>query len=180
MFFEALKQRKLDNHSIVIITGDHAFPMGVQGISSLENGFYNESYRMPFFLVVSNASPRRLAGAFSQLDIMPTIFDLLNHRVTNTTFMGASIFSEKKDRVALQIQPYAKQIGVVKYPIKYRYSVKENKEYVHHLERDSLEANNIVDTIDAEALSAFRSQVRQVLATQNITKGFDRGCKFHG
>lgn len=172
MFFDGLKQRGLDDQSIVIITGDHAFPMGQHGITSLENGFYEESYRMPFFLVVPKALPRRLQGAFSQVDIMPTIFDLLNHRVTNSTFMGASIFAEKKDRAVLQIQPYAKQIGVVKYPIKYRYSVKENKEYVHHMEKDSLETNNIVDTIDAEALAAFRRQVSQVLATQKYYEGF--------
>ena len=171
-FFFELKKRGLDDQSIVIITGDHAFPMGQHGITSLENGFYEESYRSPFLLLVPHAEPRRIQGAFSQVDIMPTIFDLLNHRVPNTTFIGNSLFSIKKKKGVLQIQPYAKQIGGVQYPIKYRYSVKENKEYVHHLETDSLETNNIIDTIDMETLSGFRARVSEVLATKKYYEQF--------
>ena len=54
-------------------------------------------------------------------------------------FIGQSIFSDNVNYPVLQIQPYEKQIGIVKLPLKYRYSLKTNKEYLYDLTKDPLE-----------------------------------------
>lgn len=167
-FFSELEKRGLAKNSMVIITGDHAFPMGQHGITSLEAGYFEESYRMPFFLVMPDALPKQLKGPFSQVDIIPTIFDLLNHKKTNTMFIGQSIFSDNVNYPVLQIQPYEKQIGVVQLPLKYRYSQKENKEYVYHLVKDPQEKNNIILSISDHQLELFRKKVRSFYEIQKF------------
>ncbi len=165
-FFKELDERGLRDNSIVIITADHAFPMGEHGITSLEAGIYEESYRIPFLLVAPGLSKKELKGPFSQVDIMPTVFDLLNITKKNSMFIGRSIFSKKASNVSVQIQPYEKQISIVKLPLKYRYSVKNNKEYVVNLLDDPLEENNIINSVEESELDEFRERVRDVYATQ--------------
>ena len=64
--------------SLVIIVGDHAFPLGEHGNYSLESGYHEESFRVPFFIVWNDVlAPTQLSRASSQLDIAPTILDLM-------------------------------------------------------------------------------------------------------
>ena len=167
LFYQKLEERGLSD-SIVIITADHAFPMGDQGPSNLEAGYFEESYRIPFIMTGPTMTPQQLKGSYSQVDIAPTILDLLNIKAINTSFVGNSIFSKNQSLVALQIQPYEKQIGVVNLPYKYRYSAKNNKEYVFNIEQDPLENNNIIATISNNQLDDFRKKIQTVYNTQRF------------
>ena len=79
-------------------------------ITSLEAGYYEESYRMPFFLKAPGIKPKKLKGAYSQVDIIPTIFDLLDYPKEDTMFVGQSIFLNSSDNYVLQIQPYENKL----------------------------------------------------------------------
>tara|TARA_B100000427_G_scaffold66524_1_gene53049 strand:+ start:1501 stop:3228 length:1728 start_codon:yes stop_codon:yes gene_type:complete len=167
LFYQKLEERGLSN-SIVIITADHAFPMGDQGPSNLEAGYFEESYRIPFIMTAPNIASQQLKGPYSQLDVAPTILDLLNIKAVNSSFVGNSIFSKNQPLVALQIQPYEKQIGVVDLPYKYRYSAKNNKEYVFNIEQDPLEDDNIIATLSSKQLDDFRQKIEIVYNTQRF------------
>ena len=48
VFFDELKKRGLSKDVLVIITADHAFPMGEHNNFHLEAGYHEESFRIPF------------------------------------------------------------------------------------------------------------------------------------
>jgi hypothetical protein len=94
-----------------------------------------------------------------QVDIIPTIFDLLDESKKDTIFVEKSIFLNNIGGYVLKLQPYEKQIGIVNLPFKYRYSLKTNKEYVYNLEADPLENDSIISTLGINELREFREQV---------------------
>ena len=47
-FYNELKKRQLFDDSLVIITADHAFPLGLHGNYHLEAGYHEDSFRIPF------------------------------------------------------------------------------------------------------------------------------------
>jgi arylsulfatase A-like enzyme len=166
VFYKELKKRKLNSESVVIVTADHSYPMGGHNIHNQEAGLYEESYLIPFFLTAPGVENKQLKGAYSQIDIAPTILDLLNIQVEDSTFIGESIFSSTKIRSVPQIQPYKKQIGIVRFPLKYRYAIKLDTEYAYNLIDDPLEKRNIVSTLTEEELSIFRLEVKKLFEIQ--------------
>ena len=92
VFFEELKKRPTLKDSLVIITGDHAFPLGEHGNYNLEAGYHEESFHIPFFMVWDGVlTPQKITNPASQIDIGPTIMDLLTIDDQNTSFQGKSI-----------------------------------------------------------------------------------------
>ena len=79
-------------NSVVIVTGDHSFPLGDHGITGNEVGFYEESFLTPFLLLwPGHVAPQRLRQPHSQVDIAPTLVDLLGLPPVLSHFQGASM-----------------------------------------------------------------------------------------
>ena len=90
--------------------------MGEHGIYHQEAGYYEESFRVPFMIHwPQKIKPQIIEKAFSQMDIAPTILDLLDANVSKNSFMGNSIFSKEPHPIFL-IQPYGKHLSVVRWP----------------------------------------------------------------
>lgn len=162
VFFEELKKRPELNNSLIIITGDHAFPLGEHGNYHLESGYHEESFRIPMFLIWNTKlKPQVIPRASSQLDIAPTILDLLEINDTDTQFIGQSIFSKTSESIYL-IQPYVKHLSVIQYPLKYRFNTRFQKEYLYDLEKDPMETQNILSTLPKEQLANFRAELQKI------------------
>ena len=161
---EALKKRNLYENSIVIITSDHAFPLGLHGNYHLEAGYHDDSFRIPFFMTYpKNIAPQTITRPFSQMDINPTILDILSITPTQSHFIGTSIL-DTSDTVhpIFLVQPYAKHFSVIRYPYKYRFFAKTETEYIYHLLDDPLETRSITHKIDATLLQSFRSDLKRM------------------
>lgn len=170
-FFEELKKRNLLNKSIIIMTGDHPFPLGEHGNYHLEAGYHEESFRTPFFLMwEGHLKPRILKDAFSQMDIAPTLVDLLSLEIGKNQFGGISIFDANPRHPIFCIQPYGKQLCVIAYPLKYRFHEKTNREFLYNLETDPLETTNIISKATSEQKTFFRSQIQHIYLNQDALR----------
>jgi phosphoglycerol transferase MdoB-like AlkP superfamily enzyme len=119
--FQLLEEQGLTKSTLVIVTGDHSFPADEHGSHWNERGFYEESFRVPLAMIwPGHLPPRSLdEGAFSQVDIAPTVLELLGiHK--DVPFVGRSVFQTGPRFVPL-VQPYDGQyLGAVAWPWKYR------------------------------------------------------------
>ncbi|MSR88993.1 MAG: DUF229 domain-containing protein [Candidatus Margulisbacteria bacterium] len=170
VFFEELDKRGLSEKSIVIVTGDHAFPLGEHGNYHLESGYHEESFRIPFFMVwKGHLKPEKINIAYSQMDIGPTILDVLGIKGQKTNFTGVSIFSKREHPLYL-IQPYGKHLAVVRYPFKYRFYTATEHEFVYDLSRDPTEKHNLSHEISTKKLELFRKDLKHIYFNQEVMK----------
>ena len=166
-FFKELKARGLSKEVLVIVTSDHAFPMGLHQNYHLEAGYHNDSFRIPFFMVWDTVlPPQKIQGAYSQMDILPSLMDLLNLSFSNSTFQGVTIFKEDRRNPIYLIQPYGKHFSIIRHPYKYRLFTKTMTEYVYDLDQDPMETTNIKSTLTTDQLEQFRTDIQQIYANQ--------------
>ena len=170
LFFKELKKRPYLNNSIVIITGDHSCPAGEHGSMLNAVDLYDENCKIPFLMLWENKlQPVRLSEtAWSQVDIAPSILDLLNIKVTNH-FIGKSFFrreSEKSNIVHL-VQPYSGLFfGTIIYPYKYVINVCDNKESLYNLSEDPGERKDLIEKFDQNKLAVLKNEINQFAINQ--------------
>ena len=143
-FFTELNKRSYLKNSIIIITGDHSFPVGEHGLYHSERSFYNEFFKVPLLIIWNkHLKPERIKNlSFSQIDIAPTILDLLNLDIQNH-FQGKSILKKEKTLQYL-VQPYSgKFLSIVDFPFKYVFHEKSRKEFLFNLVKDHKESLNL-------------------------------------
>jgi phosphoglycerol transferase MdoB-like AlkP superfamily enzyme len=166
-FMQALKDRNLLDDSLVIITGDHGFPLGQHHTYNPEAGYHEESFHPPLFIYwKGHIQPRIALEARSQLDIAPTLLDIAGVTPEYTHFLGKSLFKDTLTRPIYLVQPYGKHFSVVLHPLKYRYHAKLQVEYVYDLEKDPMETKNIISHISASQLQAFRTELHRMFLHQ--------------
>lgn len=171
LFFEELKKRDYLKNSIVIITGDHGYPVGDHGITWTESGIYDESFRVPFLVVwpgvlkPKHVTPRE--GVYGQIDFAPTMVDLLNLKLKKHHLIGRSLFSPPDEKPLLLVQPYSGMyLESIRYPYKYIKHVRTGKEVIYNLETDPDERTPLVN-IDT---SIFKNDLEPVFLNQYLIK----------
>jgi phosphoglycerol transferase MdoB-like AlkP superfamily enzyme len=174
-FFELLRERNYLENSIVIITADHSFPMKEHGIYNNEVCFYDETFRIPFLVIWDGViKPERIKGrAYSQIDIGPSITDMLGIKEAKHNMTGISVFDRKSSHPVYLIQPYnGRFLQVVKYPLKYITHQKTGKEYLFDLEKDPGErANLMLQNYDAVTISGLKESLNAVYLNQQLIEG---------
>ena len=149
-FFEELEKREYLKDNIVILVGDHGFPsegLGIQYNGNLIYSGYNENrFRTPLLILhKGKLKPQRIKDAFSQIDIGPTVLDMLNLKALNS-FTGKSIFNPNqiKNTVHL-VQPYdGLYLASIRYPYKYIYQEHTGNEFLFKLDIDPKESDNLI------------------------------------
>lgn len=165
VFFEEMEKRDYLKNSIIIITSDHSYPLGQHGLNHNETSYYEEFFRIPFLIIWNNhITPAVISDdVYSQMDIAPTILDLINITPPKHHFLGRSIF-KKDDNLnnAFLVQPYnGGYLGVVQLPYKYIRSVKTDKEILYNIIKDPGENKNIIDSENTEIVEKFRELVQK-------------------
>lgn len=168
-FFEELKKRPELKNSIIVITGDHSYPMHGSKADRNEVGTYEDSFKMPFILLwPGHIAPVSQLEPASQLDIAPTLLDLVGIKKVSNHFQGQSLFKKRAmNRPIPLIQPYnGICISVVTYPYKYMCRLKTGEEFVYNLETDQSEDRNLVSQLESIKLKAFRAELKPILLSQ--------------
>lgn len=172
VFFQELEERKYLQNSMIVLTGDHSYPVGDHGINHNEAGFYEESFRVPFILLWPGKVPplRITHTAYSQMDIAPTILDILGYEGIKNHFSGESILQHPHRRHPVYlVQPYSgRYLGVVRYPYKYLFHEKTGKEYIFNIEQDPAETINIQATIAPAIKKTFKKNLRFIYRNQKL------------
>jgi hypothetical protein len=171
-FFGELELMPYLKNSIVIITGDHSYPVGEHGIENNESGFYEESFRIPFLLLwegkISKEGaipPKRIDKvAYSQMDIAPTILDILGLDRIRNHFQGVSILENPKGQHPIYlVQPYkGRYLGSVRYPYKLLFHERSGDEFVYNIETDPEETVNLLPVVKQKLLDKLRADIRTI------------------
>jgi phosphoglycerol transferase MdoB-like AlkP superfamily enzyme len=169
VFFDELKKRDLFDNSIVIITSDHTIPMGEHGIYHQEAGYYDESFRVPLYIHwPKGLKPGVIKGRpFSQVDIAPTILDLIDVDPGVNHMMGHSIFNPILKPVFL-IQPYGRHLSVLLWPYKFIWHGNLGTTEVFNLKDDPLEQYNIVNTISDQKKDQFKQELVKIYLQRKL------------
>ena len=93
MFFDELNKRPEYSNSLIVITADHAFPVGDHGIYFNEVGYFEESFRIPCLILWGNQINPKFdsENVFSQIDIAPTILSSINAMPALHHFQGQNM-----------------------------------------------------------------------------------------
>jgi arylsulfatase A-like enzyme len=169
-FVASVKARK--RPAVIIITGDHSFPMNEHGYTHNETGHFDESFRIPFLLIYPGAvAPHRIDGrAYSQVDIAPTILDLAGVHAGANSFTGRSLFlDDAEPRPVYLVQPYGGvYLQSVRYPWKYIYHRKTGSAYLYNLADDPGETLNRLPGAPPRLIETFKHDILAIKLNQRI------------
>jgi len=103
-FIEELKQNGLFDNSIIVITGDHNALADDQRKEFLKNKYLARKiskYRFVPFLVLNAPVNLNYRGVIGQIDIYPTLLDVLGVRDYEWNGLGNSLLSKRRDVFAV-------------------------------------------------------------------------------
>lgn len=173
-FFRQLEARPHLRDSLVVLTGDHAFPTDDRdGRRFVLQGSSEEGIRTPLLILwPGRLAPRRIdRPACSQVDLGPTLLDLLDIDAPHH-FIGRSVFdaAAETEQIVFTIQPFGgTSILEVLYPMKYVKNLESGKESLFNVEADPDQARNLVrDMEDSRILARFRAGLRRVFLNQEL------------
>ncbi len=142
-FFERAKQMDWYKNTIFVITADH---------TQLSKSEYYLTklgqYRIPLLYFIPGDEPLVIEGISQQIDIMPSILDLLNFQEPYVSF-GSSIFSENHRDMVMTYLNGQYQILNENFVASFD---GENLQSLYNYQNDKLLKSNLVDSLPAIAL----------------------------
>ncbi|MEG1142256.1 MAG: sulfatase-like hydrolase/transferase, partial [Clostridia bacterium] len=165
--FRKLKNKKCFEETTLIITADHGSSFHMSPLrESLVNNFHIENYNIPLFIFNNNIVNEQLNGLYSNIDVLPTVLDIIDCPNNLYEMDGKSILNfegrdyafveyegpgcpnmvENKIWYALRSKKYL--IGC---KVGYKESVNVNSILeIYDLERDFTEEHNLVKDLITE------------------------------
>ena len=173
-FFDELEKRPAFRDSIVVLVGDHSFPADEHGIHFNGLGSYEEAFHTGFALRWKGHVPSRVVTdqAASQIDLAPTILDLLQLQTT-THFTGRSLVADDGDVPPVPlVQPYdGVRLAAVKWPLKLVRHESAEQEHLYDLAKDPDEEHDrIADPLLAASVATLRETVIRIHASEPILR----------
>lgn len=159
--FQQYKDLGLYEDTIFIVLGDHGEGFGEHGRYQHDNVIYNEGLHIPLII----HDPRRPGGGrieppVNELDILPTVADLLGYKITGGTYPGASILDPPEERT-LMASCYQERtcLAAIRGDEKYIYHYGNRGEEYFDLSEDPHERKNIIAEQDEEKIDALREDL---------------------
>ncbi len=171
VFLDLLARYPALTNSVVIVTGDHSFPLGDHGVTGNEVGFYEESFLTPFLLLwPGRVAPQRLRQRHSQVDIPPTLVDLLGLPPVQSHFQGVSMLDPDDAQQPVHlIQPYSgRYLAVVRYPWKYVLHERSGTEYLFDLGHDPREETNRIADLSPAGRREWQREIEKLYLHQKL------------
>lgn len=164
---EMFKKKGLYEDTIFVIVGDHGEGFGEHGRRQHDNVIWQEGIWVP--LIVHDPQRfqegKRVPWTANQLDIIPTVVDLLGYEIRDATFPGASLLTLDSHRTVRAHCWYERRcMAAVRGDEKFIYHFDQRGDEYFNLAEDPQEKNNrIAELDDAERwrsdLIAWRSRV---------------------
>ena len=89
-FFRAMENEEWYQNTYVIIMADHGFPLGENGVSTMNGGGFSNVSWIPFFIHGKGIDAALDTTTAAQIDIAPTVLELAGFAVPNI-FMGHNL-----------------------------------------------------------------------------------------
>ncbi len=168
--FDQYKELGLYDDTVFIVLGDHGEGFGEHERYQHDDTIYNEGLHIP--LIVHD--PRRSEGqrniepAVNELDVLPTVADLLNYKIEGGSYHGNSILSPPRDRVMMASCFHEDRCLA---------SIEDNKKYIYYygnkgeeffdLSADPHETINLADRQPQQEMKERREDLLSWQATVN-------------
>ena len=167
IFFDFLREKKLLNKSIIIITSDHGEALGEKGEKTHGYFAYNNTIHIPLIFYDSRFESLRIKQNVSHIDIFPTLCDVLGIQVPPHV-QGKSLVPmikgrEKKDRLVYfeSLSPFltmggAPLRGIIKEKIKF---IDIPIPEVYDIGKDRTETKNIEKNVQINELKSLLKKI---------------------
>jgi lipoteichoic acid synthase len=159
---EQYKDLGLYEDTIFVVFGDHGEGFDEHGLKQHDNTIYNEGLHIPFVI----HQPGRwengewVEPAVNELDLLPTLVDLLGYRIEGGTYPGASMLAPPEHRT-LRASCYHVHTCLA--------SIRDDKKYIYHygnraeeyfdLSKDPHERHNIIERLNEEKIETLRHEL---------------------
>lgn len=162
-FIERLTEEDLLSDTLLIIVGDHGEGMGEHGRKQHDLVLWQEGISIPMVLYGPDVLEGTgiIKGPRQQIDVLPTVLDLIGAKVTTGSTRGVSLFSEVPEDRNLYISCWrerrclSKREGMIKFIEHYGRRTWEK----YDLRTDQKEKTNLANDTDTKALSSMRDEL---------------------
>ena len=173
-FYSELDRRPAFRNAIVVVLGDHSFPADEHGIHFNGLGSFEEAFHTSFALRWTGHVPSQVVSdrAASQIDLAPTLLDLLQIR-GKTHFTGTSLVNGEESRIAVPlVQPYdGVHLAAVRWPFKLVRHESAAQEHLYDLAQDpNEERDRVRDRSLAAEVSSLRETLVRIQANETILR----------
>ncbi len=160
--FAQYKDLGLYEDTIFIVLGDHGEGFDEHGLKQHDNTIYEEGLRIPFVIHQAGRweGGEWIEPAVSEMDVLPTVADLLGYRIEGDTYPGASMLDPPEHRT-LRASCYHVRTCLA--------SIEDGEKYIYHygnradeyfdLSEDPRERHNIIESQSEEKIEALRNDL---------------------
>lgn len=174
-FFEELGRREGLRDSLVVLLGDHGYPVGQHGNTWNEVTSYDEIFRVPLLVLGAGVEPfRNDTIAYSQIDLGPSLLEWLGVSAPNA-FAGVPVAFRADDLPREQhwiplVQPYdGGYLASIRYPYKYVLGLTSRETKLFDLAADPHEDRDLAPGWgQREPLPQLASELRRVFLNQRL------------
>jgi lipoteichoic acid synthase len=156
------KELGLYDDTIFVIYGDHGEGFAEHDLYQHDNTIYQEGLKVPFIIHAPGrfAGGKRVETLSNQLDVLPTLFDMLGFEVTGGQYPGRSLIAPHGEDRTLYFSCFDEYrcLASIQGTKKYIYFFGNQPEEVYDLASDPLEKNNIAGELSRKELKDKRLQ----------------------
>ena len=175
-FFDGLKQRKLWDRSVVIVTADHGEEFYDHGGFEHNRTLYDEMLHVPLIVKAPGLAPRRLQEQIAEVDLLPTLVARAGGSVP-AGLSGADVWSVLSGQRHAERYAYAELVGE-RYALRTRewklISTLHGSHELYNLTTDPHERQSLV-VEDTSRTAEMRDVLTKILAT-----AVQAGSRFQG
>lgn len=145
LLVKLLEEKGLLENTLLFVLGDHGYPMGEHNNFVEQRYLYEENIRVPLLIYGKGRvlEPQKITTPCSQLDIVPTVMDILGLHGFNLS-VGNSLMRIGEERPIFFHNPYVfKNFGCRVGKYKFIYTRISQELELYDLEKDPKEKENI-------------------------------------
>ena len=169
------KELGLYENTIFVFVGDHGEGFGEHDRYMHGDTIYEEGLRVPLIIHVPGwfENGERVNGLSSQIDILPTILEMLGYEVKDGEYAGYSLLHPLPEERTLFFSCISTRTCLA--------SLKGNEKYIYHygnqpnevfdLSKDPLEQHNLASERDEEELDKRREELLEWRSSVDATYG---------